>query len=301
MTDRSDYSDKTLGKAWVHENMKIGVSSYALTWSIGIAGQPQPDQPMDSAGLLGCAAAAGAEVLQIADNLPLHLLLPEERKALAAGAAARHIALEVGTKGLNPANLLQYLDISREIGAKLVRTLPHDDDDHPDMREALNRLRAVRSDFEQAGVMLAIENHDLYPASWLAALIEKTCSRQIGICLDAVNSLGRGESFAEVLDLLGRLAVNFHCKDYVIRRIPTMLGFDVTGSPAGEGMLDLKRAATILPDNNLSWIIESWTPWQGTIEATADLEMSWLKKGVANLTRFRESLKSADSACSQPE
>ena len=268
--------------------MRIGVSSYAMTWSIGIAGQPRLEKPVDLRDLVASAAEVGAEVLQIADNLPLHGQLADDLRILAEEAAAHQIDLEIGTKGLDPAHLLMYLELAHSLGARLVRTLPHDGNDRPDLAEACRRLQTVRSDFESAGITLAVENHDHYPSAWLAALIDRTGSSRIGVCLDAVNNLGQGESFAEVIQQLGRLTVNFHCKDYVITRKPTQLGFDVTGCPAGEGMLDLKLAASVLPDPDLSWIVESWLPWQGTFAATTQLERAWMKRSVNNLKRFRE-------------
>jgi hypothetical protein len=86
------------------------------------------------------------------------------------------------------------------------------------------------------------------------------------------------------------LTVNFHCKDYLIQRKPTMLGFDVIGCPAGEGMLDLKLASQVIDRPDVSWIIESWLPWQGTVESTILTERDWLVRSVTNLKQFRTSL-----------
>lgn len=266
--------------------MKIGISSWSCPWAIGVAGYPMPDEPMGVMELLGKAAEAGAEVLQIADNLPLHALPAHALQELATAAKVSGIMLEVGTRGLQPANLLRYLEIAGTLGATLVRTLPHDGTDRPDFGDALSRLKAVQHEFETAGVALAIENHDYYPSLWLKQLIQEADSPSIGVCLDAVNNLGLGESFREVIGNLGGYTVNFHCKDYTITRKPTMLGFDVTGCPAGEGMLDLGLAQLTLRDD-ISWVIESWLPWQGDIAATIELENEWLLKGSRFLKAFR--------------
>ena len=266
--------------------MRVGISSWACPWAIGVAGYPVPSQPMRAMDLLLLADETGAQVLQIADNLPLHLLSKGELSDLAAEAGRRGIALEAGTKGLAEDKLLQYLDIAGMLGAKLVRTLPHDGADRPDLEEALRRLRAVRSAFEAAGVTLAVENHDFYPGAWLRRLLELADSPMIGVCLDAVNNLGLGESFREVIALLGPRTVNFHCKDYTIARKPTMLGFDVTGAAAGEGMLDLELAKDSLR-RDISWILESWLPWQGDIQATLRMEKEWLTRGMDTLRRFK--------------
>ena len=251
--------------------MKIGISSWACTWAIGVAGSPPPRNPMGVMELLDRASGVQADVLQIADTLPLHLLSAAALRELAEEATRRSIVLEAGTKGMDSSHLLRYLDIAVMLGAKLVRTLPHDGTDRPDFAEALKRLNAVKREYEQAGVVLGIENYEYYPSPWFAQLIEAVDSPSIGICLDAVNSLGCGESFAEVIGSLGRHTVNFHCKDYKITRSPTMMGFDVSGCPAGEGMLDLRLASQVLRDD-ISWIIESWVPWQGDSATTLAME-----------------------------
>ena len=266
--------------------MKIGISSWSCPWAIGVPGYPAPEHPLDAIGLLKLAYEVGAEVLQIADNLPLHALEATELAALAERAKGFGIALEVGTRGLDPENLLRYLDISQIMGARLVRTLPHDGGDRPDLTGALRRLNAVKGRFEAAGVRLAIENHDFYPCAWLRELVENACSPAVGVCLDAVNNLGQGESFRETLACLGPYTVNFHCKDYTIARKLTMLGFDVSGAPAGAGMLDLDAALRTLPDG-ISWVIESWLPWQGDILHTVETERLWLETGIENLRVFR--------------
>ena len=267
--------------------MQIGISSWACPWAIGVAGYPFPEKPMGAMGLLQAAAAEGAQVLQVADNLPLHALSRGELRELAGEAGRSGIALEAGTRGLAPENLFQYLDIAGELNAKLVRTLPHDGPDRPDFEEALRRLHAVKPAFEAAGVVLAIENHDFYPSLWLRRLVEAAGSPYIGVCLDAVNNLGLGEGFREVLSALGPHTVNFHCKDYTIARKPTMLCFDVTGAAAGEGMLDLQLARSALRED-ISWVLESWLPWQGDIHATLFVEREWLARGIASLRRIAQ-------------
>ena len=262
--------------------MKIGISSWAFPWAIGVAGYPQPEKPMGAMALLERAIEASAQVLQIADNLPLHTLLPGEVKELAMAAKHDGIALEVGTRGLNPQNLLRYLDFANLIGSSIVRTLPHDGSDRPNFAEALNCLHQVRKAYETAGVTLAIENHDFYASVWLKELIEAASSPYIGVCLDTVNNLGLGESFREVIGNLGRYTVNFHCKDYIIARKPTMLGFDVVGCPSGKGMLDYALARRLLNDD-ISWIVELWLPWQGNLTCTLKSEEEWLYESISYL------------------
>lgn len=65
-----------------------------------------------------------------------------------------------------------------------------------------------------------------------------------------------------------------------------MLGFDVTGNAAGGGILDFGLAKEVLR-YEVSWIVESWTPWQGDIAPTISLESCWLDEGIATLKKLR--------------
>lgn len=57
--------------------MKLGISTYTYTWAVGVPGK-LPAQPLNVFDLLAKAEAAGVKYVQIADNLPLHLLSEPE-------------------------------------------------------------------------------------------------------------------------------------------------------------------------------------------------------------------------------
>ena len=116
----------------------------------------------------------------------------------------------------------------------------------------------------------------------IKSLVESLNTDYIGVCLDPVNNFAQGESTQEVLDNLGGLTVNFHCKDYTIHRKSSNLGFDVEGTPAGDGMLDIARCRRYLRED-ISCIIELWTPWQGDADSTASVEGAWAEKSVLYL------------------
>lgn len=266
----------------------IGISSWTFGWAVGVNGFQKPAVPVTPLDLAGKCVSLKADVLQIADNLPLHTYDTLYIDKLGRFAADKGIALEVGTKGLGRDNLLEYLAIAKRLGAKLVRTLPHDTNSRPDLNEARAMIREVLPEFRKNGIILGIENHDFYPSEWLRDLVTFFSDPCLGVCLDTVNNFGQGESEKEVFDILGKYAVNFHCKDYIISRKPHMMGFDVTGAPTGEGFLNLKRAAKL--PGNISWIIELWTPWQGNVEDTVQKEAKWAENSVINLRNFRSQL-----------
>lgn len=266
--------------------MRIGISSWSYPYAIGNKAYEVPAHPMGLLELANKTVQHDADVLQVADNLPIHAVSHEELLQLRSLSEKHHIHLEVGTAGLEPENLLKYLDIAQTLGAKLVRTLPHAGQDVPTLDIARQRVEQVLDKFVDAGITLGIENHDHYPSEWIRKLIDTFKDSHLGVCLDAVNNLGLGESFREVLHTLGPVTVNFHCKDYTIHRKPSMLGFDVEGAITGEGFLDLELAKRVLPPD-ISWVLESWMPWQGDIEKTVATEEEWVIKGLDNLRIFR--------------
>ncbi|MHB1154130.1 MAG: sugar phosphate isomerase/epimerase family protein [Eubacteriales bacterium] len=266
--------------------MKIGLSSWTYGWAIGINGFEKPRNPMNLFDLLEKAIYLNVDVLQVADNLPLANYSPSEIHDFAKTARKKGIEIEAGTKGLDSDNLLRYLEIAENTGAKLVRTLPHDGSDRPDFNEAKKRIEFILPEFERKNIILAIENHDFYKTIWFKEIMEYFKSDNLGICLDTVNSLGQGEGYNEVIDTLGKYTVNFHCKDYIIKRKPSMLGFDISGAPAGYGMLNLMKAKETLR-NDITWIIELWTPFTENIVSTISLESDWAEKSVSALKKIQ--------------
>ncbi len=266
--------------------MKIGLSSWTYGWAIGINGFEKPQSPMNLFDLLEKAIYLDVDVLQVADNLPLVNYSASEIYEFAKTAQDKGIEIEVGTKGLDRENLLRYLELAEKTGAKLVRTLPHDGSDRPDLNGAKKRIELILPELVRKNIVLAIENHDFYKTTWFKEIMEYFKSDSLGICLDTVNSLGQGESFNEVIDTLGKYTVNFHCKDYIIKRKPSMLGFDVSGAPAGYGMLNLMKAKETLR-NYISWIIELWTPFTENILSTIKFESEWAEKSVLVLKKMQ--------------
>lgn len=266
-------------------NMKVGLSSWSYSWNIGVSDELMPPRPMDAEGLMRKAIALGAQVLQIADNCPLDILSTEQLYSMKKQACENGIQLEIGTRGISPKTLIPYLEIAQTLEAPLVRTLLHDAQGCPTLVQAKAYLLELLPELEKRNLILAIENHDFFKSTDLAQLIKEINHPLVGICLDPVNNLAQGESTAEVLNNLGPYTVNLHCKDYTIKRKPSMLGFDVAGCATGDGILDIARCAKQLPED-ISYIIELWTPWQGDLTKTIQLEKQWAEKSLRFLQAF---------------
>lgn len=267
--------------------MKLGLSTYAYAWAIGVPGHP-PARSMDVFALLAEAVRLGTRVLQVCDNLPLTHLNPAELDEFERRAQAAGIAVEVGTRGMQPDNLLAYLRLAQRFHSPFVRIVTDSAGDEPSPEEVVARLRAFLPQFQRAGVKLALENHDRFKAATLVWIIEEVGPEHAGICLDTVNSFGALEGPQVVVETLAPYTLNLHVKDFTIERVSSKMGFILTGSPAGEGRLDLPwllerlRAA----GRDVNAILETWPPFGPTLEDTIARERAWVEASVRNLRKL---------------
>jgi len=264
--------------------MRLGISSYTYPWAIGIPGQ-HPHDPMSAQRLLGRASELGVHVVQVADNLPLDQLESPEIDALGKTAANENIDIEVGTRGIGIQQLTTYLKLAQRLGSPIVRVVIDTRNHHPSVEEVVKTLLEVVPEFENAGVHLAIENHDRFGARTLVDIIKRVGNDCVGICLDTVNSFGALEGPEVVLRALGPLVVNLHVKDFSIFRADHMMGFTIEGRPAGKGQLNipwlLQELRGLGTDPNA--ILELWTPPSDTIASTVAKEDAWAIESVAYL------------------
>lgn len=267
--------------------MELGISSWTLPWSVGVAQYPRPDTPLNAIGLLDKAVAVDVRRVQIADNLPLDELDERQLDDLRVGAQERRLVLEAGTRGVDPDHLIRYIDIARRIGAPMLRTvlsgrlLGRDQ-----LAQTAASIRSVLPLLEKHHVMLALENNEAFAAAEYSQLITAIASPWVGACLDTANSLGRPETLDVVVKHLARHTVMLHAKDYDVRRVDTRMGFSVVGTAAGEGRVDFPWLLAQLnhaAGNGVSVILEHWPPFQGDIESTVVSEERWLTTSVSYL------------------
>lgn len=270
--------------------MRLGIGSYTFTWAVGLPGSPSP-RPLTAIGLLEKAAGLGVRVAQFCDNLSLSSLPPAGLEECLAFARDRGIAIQVGTRGLEPDDLLAHLDVAVRAGSPFVRVVVDGPGRKPTPAEAVAALRSVLPRFERAGVKIAIENHDRFPARTLARMVEDLGSDIAGICLDTVNSLGALEGPEVVVAALAPYALNLHLKDFTIERVPSQMGFVVSGCPVGKGRLDVAWLIGALRSagRDADAIIELWTPPAASPEETLRREEEWAAESVRYLrTIIRE-------------
>ena len=261
--------------------MRLGVSSFTFPWAIGGIDNDYPIS-MTAFELLEKANALGAEVLQIADNLPIGHLSNEELGQLRTMADSFGIALEVGTRGISTTNIARFLEIAAILGSPILRIVIDTKEHEPTMEEINSLLAPFAVQFRQLNIKLAIENHDRLTCAQFNEIIDRLGDDWVGICLDTVNSLGAVEAPNTVIPALAPRAINVHMKDFEIVRSNGQMGFTVQGTALGQGRLDMQGliAAVGGSRRDITSVIELWTPRQSSYEETVALEESWAAQSV---------------------
>jgi 3-oxoisoapionate decarboxylase len=266
--------------------MEAGFSSYAVGWAVALRDAGRP--PLDARGVVDLAIELGYPRVQLADNVPLHALTPEERAALHAHARAAAINVEVGTRGLRPETISAYAGIAAGFGSPFLRMVIDEAGYEPAPDTVLGLLCDAVPLLAQKRVILAIENHDRLAAAELARLLGAVDSPWVAICLDTANSLSTAEDIHTVLQALEPYVVNVHLKDVRVRRVPYLQGFAIEGVPLGEGQIPVERVVARLRQNRrcASATLEHWVPPEPREEATVRKERDWCTRSTATMRRL---------------
>ena len=269
--------------------MKLGISSYTFPWGFGIQGYPAPNPPLTLDGLVSRASELGVDFVQIADNVALEELGAARRQELFERAREAGVGIELGTRGTSRETLLRYVEMAGECGATILRSVPTatvapgDEEGARSFVESTSReIASVLPELERSGVTLCLENYEGLSVATLAELVRGLDTPLVRVCLDSLNSLGRSEGYETVVSSLAPLTGNLHIKDYSIGRVDHRLGFTVVGTAAGDGDLPIRDLTRSVPDG-VSAVVELWTPWMGSIEATVGEEARWARSSVAYL------------------
>ena len=234
----------------------IGLSTYALFWELS----DRVPAPLTLAGAVDRARELGLGLLQICDYAPIEHWSDAQLAELRRHAGARGVALELGTKGLQPERMRRFLHLAEALGATLVRTMFNtpatamEPEHRPTASEAEALLREVLPEFEAAGVTVVLETYEQAPTKDLLAVVQDVAP----------------------------YVLNMHIKDFAFARQDGWVGFVYTGAPMGEGLLDYDHmAAAIRPaERSINQIIEHWLPWQGSAEATLRTERQWTQQAI---------------------
>ena len=268
--------------------MQLGIGSYTYGWSIAAKKEDGIRYSMDENDLIDKAKQFGIKLLQIGDNLPLHEWTEKRLEAFEKSLEQNNFTLEIGAKGLTTDNLIRYTELCIRFNAGILRFIIDDKNYEPAVKEVVQIISANVSLLEKHNITLALENHDRLKASEYALLVKLVNNKNLGICLDTVNSIGAGESIETIIDILAPCTVNLHIKDFGIARLPHKQGFIIDGRIAGEGMLNIPSLLTRLKPYNLCYtcIAEQWVPPEKDRSATLQKEQLWAEKSINYLQKI---------------
>lgn len=265
---------------YIYKKLHLGIGTYTFPWAISASGLLPA--PMGALNLLEKAEHFQIGRVQFGDNLPMHRLDSAEIRVMAEKMEESGIRVQTGTRRLTEVNLKRYLQLAVQFRSPFVRMVIDDAGFHPSESEVIRTIKSVLPDFRKAKVVLAIENHDRFPAKSLERIIRQTDEDFVGICLDTANSLGAGEGITEIVSVLAPYTVNLHVKDFIIRRVSHKMGFTVEGCPAGKGMLDIPWLIQEVGKFGRcdTATLEVWSSPEATIEKTLEKEKNWVDESV---------------------
>lgn len=261
--------------------MQLGIGSYTYGWAVGMPGH-RPALPMNEQRLLDRAVLFGVRLVQFGDNLPLHTLSPDQLKALQYRATHEQISIEVGARGLTALHLKRYIELAARLEARLLRFVIDQPSYEPTIDEIVGLIRDATPLLDRYNIILGLENHDRLKASEFADIVTQVSSANVGVCLDSVNSMGAGEGLMEVVQTLAPYTVNLHIKDFGITRLPHLMGFQIDGRVAGEGMLNIPwLVEQIEPYGRCQTaILEQWVVPESDLSVTVAKEERWAEKSL---------------------
>jgi 3-oxoisoapionate decarboxylase len=267
--------------------MQHGISSYTYTWSVGVPGS-LPAVPLSAYDLVDKAAAFGLRLVQIADNLPLEVLTEKQLSDLAVYAARKSVAIEMGSRGLTMEHTFRCLETAEMLHSSILRMVIDRPGYEPDLSTIKGIINKLIPELRSRNIRLAIENHDRFKAREFEEIILSVGNEWVGICLDSVNSMGAGEGFETVSEILMPYTINLHIKDFTIFRVFHKMGFVIEGRPAGKGMLNIPKLISALSEKGRcnSAILELWTPPEAAIEDTIRKENDWSTESIEYLKKI---------------
>lgn len=232
---------------------KVGIGSYSY---------PQACRNgMTPLELVKKAVSLQVDVVQMADNIHLENYSDEELKETAIYAYQHNILIETGFRGLLPEKFDTYLHITRILEARLMRIVIDAAGFQPSLDEICDLIKDYLPLLKKNHIVLGIETHDRFSAEEFAEIARRIDSENVGIILDAANSLANEELPIAVTEIVAPYTCCYHAKDYIIRRRTTGMGLEIVGTTAGKGRLPICQILNILEEFSpytFHIILEMW-------------------------------------------
>ncbi|MBI1355819.1 MAG: TIM barrel protein [Acidobacteria bacterium] len=255
--------------------MPSPVSRRAFLGAAALAAAARPEAPMNKLGLdafslrsqgwtpfqlLDFAAEHGAQIVHFSEPRFLGSSEPAHLGKVREHADRLDLGVEVGFGSICPTStrfdqaagtprkqLLAMLEAAKALRSPIVRCYLGSSNDRQGktpfaqhIENTIASCRSVRSEFVDAGVKIAVENHagDMQ-ALELKGLIEAAGKEYVGALLDAGNATWTLEDPHHTLEILAPLAVTTGVRDSRIWE--SERGAEVMWVPFGEGNIDIER------------------------------------------------------------
>jgi sugar phosphate isomerase/epimerase len=239
-----------------HTRLPFGLAANALSYTCGFVGAGQPwahPHPLTPETLIDLAAELGLSSVE----MPAHWARLAGPAELGRRCAARGLAVVCGGGMVRAESLADELELARGLGAKVLRCILSGilTGDRTKIglagwlelrAAAIAVLAELAPRAADAGIQIAVENHQDATSADLLAICESVGSPAVGVTLDCGNALAVAE---HPLDYARRLApwlVTLHLKDYQI--CPSDHGVRLVHCAIGDGAVDFGAIFTLLAD-----------------------------------------------------
>jgi 3-oxoisoapionate decarboxylase len=242
--------------------LKIGLNPYGLTYVLGLQGAGTPRANPAGTGMEGFIAIAreiGAKVIEL--HGPWVTGMDSEGlAALRQRLAALGLVVVIGT-GYPYTDLRRTIAVAAALGARAVRValtpvLCGDRNARADWATLVAGVEAMLREHvplaTEAGLPLAIENHQDFTSAELAAFCERFGSF---ICFDTGNAFPIGEAPLDFTRRIAPYVRHIHFKDYRVQF--TDEGFRLVRCAIGDGAVPIADIAALLAtDRDLTASLE---------------------------------------------
>jgi len=261
--------------------MILGISSFTYGWAVNYHTAKAKNLAYEQV-LINKTLAFGLKCMQIGDNLPVHTFDSKRLNDLKGKLTEHGIRIEIGARGLTDEHLEQYIQLADYLEAPLLRFVIDGPGFEPDNEIVVKTIKNALPILKERGITLGIENHDRFKARELAGIMESIGDKQVGICLDCVNSMGAGEGLEYVAGILSPYTVNLHIKDFTVTRLSHQMGFTVEGCPTGKGLTNVALLMEKVARYGRceSAILEQWAVPENNMEATVKKEEQWAQQSI---------------------
>ncbi|MDA1190731.1 MAG: sugar phosphate isomerase/epimerase [Candidatus Poribacteria bacterium] len=239
--------------------VSCGVCTYSfgyVTGGIGRGTNAANPNPLDGFGLIDLAVKHSLSGVEFPASM---LGAPDSDEwAKARDLLTRHdLHIVVDGGLLLKQDVAQLIRAAQALGAKTARVIlsgllcgdrrPMEGKWGEHVRECAKRLQEVEPMARDAGVAIAVENHQDASSEDLLHLCETVDSPCVGVNLDAGNPLAVGEDPVEFAEKIAPFLKNVHLKDYVM--VPSDTGYRLIRCALGDGVVDWERLFPIFDEN----------------------------------------------------